>query len=37
MKRWIALGLLLVLALTACVSAVEDSPEGLVTIYKLPT
>lgn len=37
MKKWIALSLLLALALTACAAAAEDAPEGLVTIYKLPT
>ena len=37
MKKWIALGLLLVLALSACASAAVEAPEGLVTIYKLPT
>jgi hypothetical protein len=37
MKKWIALSLLLVLALTACAGAAEESPEGLVTVYKLPT
>lgn len=37
MKRWIAVSLLLVLALTACAGAAEESREGLVTVYKLPT
>lgn len=37
MKRWIALSLLLVLALSACAGAAQDAPEGLVTVYKLPT
>jgi hypothetical protein len=37
MKRWIALSLLLVLALSACAGAAEETQEGLVTVYKLPT
>ncbi len=37
MKRWIAFSLLLVLVLSACAGAAEDSPEGVVTVYKLPT
>lgn len=37
MKRWIALSMLLVLALSACAGAADQPQEGLVTVYKLPT
>jgi hypothetical protein len=37
MKKWIGLLLLVAVLFTACSTGPEDQPEGLVTIYKLPT
>jgi len=37
MKKWIGVSLLLVVILSACTAGLEDQPEGLVTVYKLPT
>jgi len=37
MKKWIGVSLLLMVFLTACAAGIEDQPEGLVTVYKLPT
>lgn len=37
MKKWIGFTLVLTVLLTACVPGVDEKPEGLVTVYKLPT
>ena len=37
MKRWMGVFLLLVVLLSACGTGTENRPDGLVTVYKLPT